>query len=83
MKLKNIIPNRFSGRIVRQFGAARLIRNTDGTHELVGGTRNDFAAAKEWVSLFAHDIVFNLARNSATDRRIERKKISPRFRFAW
>ena len=58
MNLKNIIPLRFRSRLVRQFGEARLIRRPNGQHELVGGTDADRAAAFEWSSLFAHEIVF-------------------------
>jgi hypothetical protein len=35
-----------------------LIRRADGKHELVGGSAGDFSETKEWVSLFAHEIVF-------------------------
>jgi hypothetical protein len=58
MKLKNIIPQRFRNRLVRQFGQAKLIRLPTGQHELIGGTDADRAAAFEWSSLFAHEIVF-------------------------
>jgi hypothetical protein len=40
-------------------GNAWLIKRTDGKHELVGGNAGDFTEAKEWVSLFAHDVVFS------------------------
>jgi hypothetical protein len=59
MKLKNIIPLRFRRHLVRQFGHAKLVRLPNGQHELVGGTDADRAAAFEWVSLFAHEIVFS------------------------
>jgi hypothetical protein len=58
MKLKNIIPQRYRNQVVRQFGAAKLIRQPNGQHELVGGTDTDRADAFEWSSLFAHEIVF-------------------------
>lgn len=58
MKLKNTIPQRYRSQVVRQFGAAKLIRRTNGQHELVGGTEADRADAFEWSSLFAHEIVF-------------------------
>jgi hypothetical protein len=58
MKLKNIIPQRFRRRLVRQFGQARLVRLPNGQHELIGGNDADRTAAFEWVSLFAHEIVF-------------------------
>jgi hypothetical protein len=34
------------------------MRRTDGQHELIGGTDADRHEAFEWVSLFAHEIVF-------------------------
>ena len=46
-------------RILNRFGNAWLIIRTDGKHELVGGSDRDFTEAKEWVSLFAHEIVFS------------------------
>ena len=71
MNLKNIIPLRFRSRLVRQFGDARLIRRPNGQHELVGGTDADRIAAFEWVSLFAHEIVFTHfhRENKARSRR--------------
>jgi hypothetical protein len=45
-------------KIINHFGNALLVQWTDGKHELVGGSDGDYTAAKEWVSLFAHDIVF-------------------------
>jgi hypothetical protein len=59
MKLKNLIPQRFRRRLVRQFGQARLVKLPNGQHELIGGTDADRIAAFEWVSLFAHEIVFS------------------------
>ena len=58
MKLKNIIPQRYRNPVVRQFGAAKLIRQPNGQQKLVGGTDADRANAFEWSSLFAHEIVF-------------------------
>jgi hypothetical protein len=57
---------------IRQFGQARLIRRSGVTsrcsqYELVGGSEADRAAASEWVSLFAHHIVFKMA-DDATRR---------------
>jgi hypothetical protein len=45
-------------KIINHFGNALLIQRTDGKHELVGGSDDDYTVAKEWVSLFAHEIVF-------------------------
>ena len=82
MKLNDLIPNRRAGRIVQHFGAAQLIRRPDGTHQLIGGNGDDLAAAHEWVSLFAHDIVFSAAQRQPIENcRVRRKKISPRWKF--
>jgi hypothetical protein len=45
-------------KIINHFGNALLVQRTDGKHELVGGSDDDCTAAKEWISLFAHEIVF-------------------------
>ncbi|MEJ0091321.1 MAG: hypothetical protein WDM80_16445 [Limisphaerales bacterium] len=58
MKFKNLIPQRFRRQFVRQFGQAKLIKLPNGQHELIGGTDADRIAAFEWVSVFAHEIVF-------------------------
>ena len=58
MKLKNIIPWRSGKRVVRRFGQAKLIKLANGEHELIGGSDADRAAAFEWATLFAHEIVF-------------------------
>jgi hypothetical protein len=58
MKLKNLIPKRYRKQLIRQFGDARLVKLPNGQHELIGGSDSDRAAAFEWVSLFAHEIVF-------------------------
>jgi hypothetical protein len=50
------------GQILKCFGNSRLIRRSDGKHELVGGNENNFTETKEWVSLFAHEVVFTRSR---------------------
>ena len=44
--------------IIAAFGTSRLVRNQNGRH--------DYAAAREWCSLFAHEVVFSCThrRNS-------------------
>jgi hypothetical protein len=61
MKLNCVIN---TGKIVNRFGKAWLIKRADGKHELVGGSDSDFSDAKEWVSLFAHEIVFSRPRGN-------------------
>ena len=47
--------------IIATFGTARLVRNLNGRHELIGGTADDHAEAREWCSVFAHEIVIRHA----------------------
>ena len=58
MKLKNLIPQCYRRKLIRRFGRAELVRLPNGQYELLGGTPADRAAAFEWTSLFAHEIVF-------------------------
>ena len=44
---------------VAAFGTARLVKSQNGRHEIIGGTADDHAAAHEWCSLFAHEVVFS------------------------
>ena len=43
--------------LIAAFGTARLVKKSNGRHELIGGTADDRAAAREWCSLFAHEVV--------------------------
>lgn len=63
MKIKKSCQVPFSALIfqpttIARFGPARLVRHFDGRYELLGGTANDHAAAREWCSLFAPEVVF-------------------------
>ena len=44
---------------IAAFGTARLVKKSNGRHELIGGTPVDHAAALEWCSLFHHELVFS------------------------
>lgn len=57
MKLKFFPPYKDEGEIVAAWGQAQLIKYLDGKTELRGGSKEDLAAAKEWVSLFCHEAV--------------------------
>jgi hypothetical protein len=59
MKLNISIVQHRSHNTVQQFGRAKLVQHRNGRHELIGGSATDRAAAIEWVSLFAHEIVFS------------------------
>ncbi len=52
----------FQPTTIAWFGPARLIKHFDGPYELVGGSPADQAAAREWCSLFAPEVVFTSAR---------------------
>ena len=45
--------------VIARFGAAQLVRQPNGRHELIGGTADDFTEAYEWCSLFAPEVVFS------------------------
>jgi hypothetical protein len=57
MKLKNLfnLARGNEGRIIVNFGGARLLRKCDGRFELRGGSREERQAVREWVSLFQHE----------------------------
>jgi hypothetical protein len=60
----NLINLNFGPRLIAMFGTARLVRQPDGRHELLGGTAADCTAAREWCSLFAPEVVFSTPRPS-------------------
>ena len=43
---------------IARFGAAILVRHLDGPYELLGGTVEERAAARDWCSMFAPHVVF-------------------------
>src|ERR1035437_3527486 len=49
------------------FGSARLVKKAGGRHELIGDTADHHAAAREWCSLFAPEIVFKSGGRTGTD----------------
>jgi len=59
MRLNQLIPKASWWQVVKEFGAAKLIKLPNGRHELIGGTATDLATASEWASLFAHEVVFS------------------------
>ena len=80
MKSNPATSRRNTSRVIQQFGEARLVRHHNGKHELIGGDTADLATAREWVSLFAHDIVFS--RSSPESRlncRLGKKTVPLRF----
>ena len=59
MKLNHVLTQPQTSQVIRQFGEAQLVQHPNGRHELIGGSAADVTATKEWVSMFAHDIVFS------------------------
>ena len=53
MKMNYIIN---TARFLNRFGKAWLIKRVGEKHELVGGSDQDYTEAKEWISLFAHEV---------------------------
>ena len=43
--------------LIAQFGQAALIRQADGSWRLRGGSTDDQLSAREWISLFQHEVV--------------------------
>jgi len=43
--------------VIARFGKAALVRQTDGSWQLRGGTEEDRLSAREWISLFLHEAV--------------------------
>jgi hypothetical protein len=60
MKLKFCEETQARGQdVIARFGNAALIRQTDGTWRLNGGSDEDRHSAREWISLFKHEAVLN------------------------
>ena len=58
MKLKTHDETQARGQeVVARFGQAALIRQSNGTWQLKGGSEEDRLSAREWISLFMHEAV--------------------------
>jgi len=44
------------GEVIAGFGQTRLVKTLDCKYELRGGSNEDRAAAKEWISMFMHEV---------------------------
>ena len=82
MKLNHILSQRSRRQVIHRFGGAELVRFSNGEHELIGGTNADRQAAFEWVSLFAHEIVFTHFHRGDDDRR-QKKSFIPQLQPAF
>lgn len=63
---KRVGPTRLQAFIFRpitiaRFGRASLVKHFDGPYELIGGTVEERAAARDWCCLFAPQVVFSSA----------------------
>jgi hypothetical protein len=50
-------PFKDEGEVMASWGEARLIKYLDGKLVLKGGSKEDRIAAREWISLFCHEVV--------------------------
>ena len=57
MKMRFFPPFKDEGEVVAAWGQAQLIKYLDGKVELRGGSDQDRAEAREWISLFWHEAV--------------------------
>jgi hypothetical protein len=70
MKISCCLPGIGSKRkVVACFGRAKLVRTPDCGYELHGGSDEDHAEAREWVSLFFHEAVIRRVAGSADTRK--------------
>lgn len=57
MRIKNISLDQDDGEVMAAWGDAKLVKHWDGKLELRGGSKEDHADAREWMSLFWHEAV--------------------------
>ena len=57
MKMRFYPPFTDEGEVVAAWGQAQLIRYRDGKTELRGGSEQERAEAREWMSMFWHEAV--------------------------
>ncbi len=57
MRMTEFLSGRNNQELVAAFGRAQLLKNADCTYELRGGSDDDRAQAREWISLFFHEAV--------------------------
>jgi hypothetical protein len=61
MKLKTHDETQARGQeVIARFGQAALIKQSNGTWQLNGGSEKDWLSAREWISLFMHEAVVQL-----------------------
>jgi len=58
MKLKSCDETQARGQeLIARFGQAALLKQSNGTWQLKGGSDDDRLSAREWISLFMHEAV--------------------------
>ncbi len=57
MKMKFFPPFKDEGEVMASWGEAQLIKYLDGKPELRGGSEQDRAEAREWMSMFWNEAV--------------------------
>jgi hypothetical protein len=57
MRLGNLLPFKDQGEVIAIFGDAKLVKTVGQKYELRGGSAEDRAEAKEWISMFLHEAV--------------------------
>lgn len=59
MRFKHYLPDfgKSEGEVIAASGQPHLVKTLDCKYELRGGSTEDRTAAKEWISMFMHDVV--------------------------
>jgi hypothetical protein len=58
MRNRSLFPDfKDEGEVIASWGEAKLVKYLDGKLELKGGSKEDHADAREWLSLFWHEAV--------------------------
>ncbi len=63
MKFKTFpLGSKDEGAVIAEFGEAKLMKFLNGKYELRGGSKDDRLAAREWISMFCHEVVARIPR---------------------
>ena len=70
---------------IATFGPAKLVTNTSGRVELLGGSHAERTEAREWIALFMHDAVLaeDVSAKPAAPVRCRQRKHLPRPQTFW
>jgi hypothetical protein len=67
MNMDKRIPIEERGEVVAIFGQAQLVKTLGQKYVLKGGSAEDHAEAKEWISMFLHEAVVKKTNGSLAD----------------